>query len=153
MGNKQEIIHKEIDLIQDCIKRIANNSFLLKGWTISLVVVVLTLSKGYEFKKLFSILMLLIACFWYLDTFFLWTEKRYRRMHEWVIKNRENTEEYLYDLDPSRFNDKVERRIQMMFSLTMGVFYGVPFLIFLMGYFYQIQIVKLIVELITKLKG
>ena len=30
-----EIIHKEIDLIQSCISRMANNSFLLKGWLIS----------------------------------------------------------------------------------------------------------------------
>ena len=37
----KENLHKEIDLIQECIKRMANNSFLLKGWTISLVAVVL----------------------------------------------------------------------------------------------------------------
>ena len=29
-----EIIHKEIDLIQSCISRMANNSFLLKGWAV-----------------------------------------------------------------------------------------------------------------------
>ena len=41
----KENLHKEIDLIQECIKRMASNSFLLKGWTISLVAVVLALSE------------------------------------------------------------------------------------------------------------
>ena len=41
----KEILHKEIDLIQGVINRMANNSFLLKGWLISLIAVVLALSK------------------------------------------------------------------------------------------------------------
>ena len=28
-------LHKEIDLIQSCINRMAGNSFLLKGWVVS----------------------------------------------------------------------------------------------------------------------
>jgi len=40
-----EIIHKEIDLIQNCVNRMAQNSFLLKGWTVSLVAVVIALAK------------------------------------------------------------------------------------------------------------
>ena len=41
---KTEIVHKEIDLIQACIARMASNSFLLKGWAISIVAVVLALA-------------------------------------------------------------------------------------------------------------
>ena len=153
MENIQEILHKEIDLIQDCIKRMANNSFLLKGWTVSLVVIVLALGKDHEFEKLFPVLMLLITCFWYLDAFFLRTEKMYRKMYEWVIKNRKNTEEHLYDLDPQRFSNTVAGEVKIMFSKTLCVFYGIPFLIFLLGFLYQIEIVKLITDLMTKLKG
>lgn len=40
-----EIIHKEIDLIQGVINRMAQNSFLLKGWTITIIVAVLALTK------------------------------------------------------------------------------------------------------------
>ena len=32
-----EELHKEIDLIQGCINRMANNSFLLKGWLVSII--------------------------------------------------------------------------------------------------------------------
>lgn len=32
----EEVLVKEIDLIQSCINRMAQNSFIIKGWTISL---------------------------------------------------------------------------------------------------------------------
>lgn len=38
-----EEIHKEIDLIQSCITRMAQNSFMVKGWFVSLYAVVLAL--------------------------------------------------------------------------------------------------------------
>ena len=40
MRDKKEIsieeIHKEIDLIQSCITRMAQNSFMIKGWFVSI---------------------------------------------------------------------------------------------------------------------
>ena len=39
--NFKEYMLKEIDIIQDIIKRMANNSFMIKGWAITLVVVTL----------------------------------------------------------------------------------------------------------------
>ena len=41
--NNIEVIHKEIDLIQNCISRMAQNSFLIKGWALTVVTVVLAL--------------------------------------------------------------------------------------------------------------
>lgn len=35
--DNEKILLKEIDLAQDVIKRMANNSFIIKGWTITLV--------------------------------------------------------------------------------------------------------------------
>ena len=40
---KLKEIHKEIDLIQSCITRMAQNSFMVKGWFVSLYAVVLAL--------------------------------------------------------------------------------------------------------------
>ena len=42
---EKDILHKEIDLIQGVITRMANNSFLLKGWIVSLIAVLLALTK------------------------------------------------------------------------------------------------------------
>ena len=47
MRDKKEIsieeIHKEIDLIQSCITRMAQNSFMIKGWFVSIYAVILAL--------------------------------------------------------------------------------------------------------------
>lgn len=36
-----EEMHKEIDLVQACITRIAQNSFMIKGWFVSIYAVIL----------------------------------------------------------------------------------------------------------------
>jgi CHASE2 domain-containing sensor protein len=43
----KEYMLKEIEIIQDIIKRMASNSFMMKGWAITLVVVTLLL-RGSE---------------------------------------------------------------------------------------------------------
>ena len=127
----QGVIHKEIDLIQACIRRMANNSFLLKGWTISLLAILLALF-GENTKPTFICLVMLIPLFsfWYLDTFFLQTEKMYRKMYEWVLEKRMNDDQSkLYDLNPHRFKADVDSRIKIMFSITLRWFYGMPVII------------------------
>lgn len=127
---KEEILHKEIDLIQACINRMANNSFLLKGWAISLVAVVLALAKeNVNFSLLSLVLLIPILSFWYLDAFFLRTEKMYRKMYEWVIANRLTSNEGMYELDPRKYEDKVESTFDVIWSETLRAFYGIPTLI------------------------
>jgi hypothetical protein len=129
-NNKQTILHKEIDLIQDCIKRMANNSFLIKGWTVSLIAVVLALAKDkIDFFYICLILLVPVLCFWYLDTFFLRTEKMYRKMYEWVINNRMTSDERMYDLNPKNYESEVDSTFKVMFSKTLKVFFGIPTLI------------------------
>ena len=123
--NNQEVLLKEIDLIQACIKRMADNSFLLKGWTITILVAVLAFFA--EKKDVYSIsIILLIATinFWYLDAFFLRAERMYRKLYEWVISNRMNTLDNAFDLNPNRFSNQVEKTFQIMISKTLRSFYG-----------------------------
>ncbi len=135
-------LHKEIDLIQDCIKRMASNSFLLKGWAISLVTVVLALSaKQVNPYFLGFVVLVPLVTFWYLDAFFLFTEKMYREMYNWVIQGRpEGNTKKLYDLNPHRFKDqlkvknkkkpqeewKQESEWTVMWSKTLRCFYLTP---------------------------
>lgn len=129
----KETLHKEIDLIQGVITRMANNSFLLKGWLISLIAVVLALSKDSWLSScpasLCLILCFPVLIFWYLDGFFLHREKCYRKLYEWVIKNRPTSNEYLYSLDFSRFKKDVRSVLRIMFSQTLFPFYGLTFLL------------------------
>lgn len=128
-GNREisiDELHKEIDLIQGCINRMANNSFLLKGWLVSILAVVLALSLDELNKFIIAITVIMVTIsFWYLDAFFLRTEKMYRKMYEWVLKKRKEGEaDFQYDLNPHRFDGQVENIIKVMFSNTLIWFYG-----------------------------
>ena len=136
-----EIIHKEIDLIQSCISRMANNSFLLKGWAVSLIAVILAIIHEKINPVLVSIILAsIILCFWYLDAFFLRTERMYRELYNWVIVERpKNNREKLYDLNAKRFEEKVDSISGVMLSKTLRLFYGIPFIISIIILIYNIM--------------
>jgi hypothetical protein len=146
-----QIIHKEIDLIQDIVKRMAANSFQVKAWLIGILSALVVLENKEIFaaangNEHFSLqmnlfLFLPILCFWYLDAFFLSTEKLYRELYKWVVQNRSKTDAYLYDLNTfvREVNGEKVNMIKpannvwnMMFSKTLFPFYALP-LIFVLG--------------------
>ena len=103
--NRQVVLEKEIDLIQSCISRMAQNSFIVKGWMITLLTVIIALlPKTFDIRLLCILGIVITSCFWYLDGFFLKTEKLYRWKYEWVIKNRYESDDFFYDLNP--YNNK-----------------------------------------------
>ncbi len=122
----REFMLKEIEIIQDIIKRMAFNSFMIKGWTITLVAVTLLL-RGSEYQVLIAFIPILV--FWFLDAYFLWQERLYRRLYNWVIKNRTNTDQYLFDMNAYRFKNEEQSRLRIMFSITLGWFYGSIFIL------------------------
>ncbi len=117
----KDFMFKEIDLIQDTIKRMAFNSFLIKGWTITLVVATLLVKKGAQEPW---IALIPLVVFWFLDAYFLWQERLYRKLYDWVVENRPFTEEYLFNMNAYRFRGEVQSRFRIMFSVTLGWFYG-----------------------------
>ncbi|MDQ7032464.1 MAG: hypothetical protein Q9M37_07085 [Desulfonauticus sp.] len=120
----KEFMLKEIEIIQDVIKRMAFNSFMIKGWTITLVAVTLLL-RGTTYQILIAFMPILV--FWFLDAYFLWQERLYRRLYNWVIKNRMNTDEHLFDMNAYRFKHEEQSKLRITFSVTIGWFYGCLF--------------------------
>ena len=119
--NLKEYMLKEIEIIQDIIKRLDSHQFMIKGWAITLVVVTLLL-KGNEYQVLIAFIPLLV--FWFLDAHFLRIERMYRKMYEWIISNRLKTNEHVLDMDAYRFEAEVESTPQIMVSITLRWFYG-----------------------------
>ena len=71
--------------------------------------------------------------FWYLDAFFLRTEKIYRKIYDWVLEMRpKNNRELLYQLNPKEYDgkiEKVESIRKVMWSRTLRWFYSIPLII------------------------
>jgi len=75
---------KHLELIQAVVSRMANNSFLLKGWTVTLAGALLTLA-AKETEAKFALIALFPAfAFWGLDAFYLRHERLFRRLYEYV---------------------------------------------------------------------
>ena len=116
----EKYLFKEVDLVQSIINRMANNSFLIKGWTISLVVVTILFEGRTE--HIYIAFLPLIA-FWYLDSYFLRQERLYRELYTWIVENRRQTDEKLLDMNAYRFKKAVPGTFKTMLSITLGVFY------------------------------
>ena len=125
-----QILYKEIDLVQSCINRMAQNSFSCKGWCLTLIAGVFALMPENIDKWYICVVMLCVdICFWYLDSFYLLQEQLYRDKYKWIIKKRlEGNEEFLYDLDPNNKNmyleDKKRKLFKVMCSKTILPMYG-----------------------------
>lgn len=125
-----EEIYKEIDLIQSCINRMSKNSFSCKGWNLTLIAGTFALVPENINKWYICVIILCVdLCFWWLDSFFLLQEQKYRDKYEWVIQKRlEGNKEFLYDLNPNNKNmnlkDKKRNHFKTVFSPTLLPMYG-----------------------------
>lgn len=126
-------LYKEIELIQGCITRMADNSFKLKELYISLISIALTVMLSQKSELIITGIFLTVVTFvfWGLDAFYLKMETLYRWKYEWVIKKRLVGERnYLYNLDPHNKDmwlDDHEKNvciIKFVFSTTLIPLYG-----------------------------
>lgn len=135
---EQSQLFKEIDLIQNCIERMNRNSFMIKGWSLTLFTVIVTFLRNDIINNVFLLAICVILpyiCFWLLDSFFLHTEIKYRKMYEWVLKKRkQDIFDFQYDLNPARFNKNVCCVFKTIFSHTLLLFYGLPIITVILVY-------------------
>jgi hypothetical protein len=118
---RKKALFKEIDLIQSIINRMANTSFLIKGWTVTMITLILASKTSQE-----AILLIFIPIFlfWFLDAYFLQHERLYRKLYQWVIENRLSNDSDIFNLNIARFKHEEKFLIRTMFSTTLGTFYG-----------------------------
>ncbi|WII09721.1 hypothetical protein O8W32_02540 [Methanomassiliicoccales archaeon LGM-DZ1] len=105
-----EVLFKEMDLLQNCISRMAENSFRCKEWAVALAVAVLGLCYsdfGSEFLAVVSVFPLMFL--WYMDFRYLSLEKKFRDRYAFVIHSRpEGNCRGLFELDPKMFDEDTE---------------------------------------------
>lgn len=132
LDKRLSILMKEAEIIQAIIKRESSESFLIKGWTVSLIVATLIL-QGQKMHIMISFIPLI--SFWFLDAHFLQTIRRYKVLYKWVIENRLKTDEYTFDININdRFGKAVSSRPVLMFSEKLVWFYGSLFVLTIIYY-------------------
>jgi len=125
-----DYLFEELKLVQGVINRMGTNSFLVKGWAITLVVATLLL-RGESYQYFIAFLPWFM--FWYLDGYFLRLERLYRKLFNWLLENRLRSRDFLFDMNSKslekRFGKDVGCLWQIMLSKTLAVFYSLLFAI------------------------
>lgn len=75
---------KHLELIQPVVARLANNSFLIKGWALTIAAGFLAVLATRASWTLATVGLIPLLGFWGLDALFLRQERRYRRLYELV---------------------------------------------------------------------
>jgi hypothetical protein len=121
----KDYLLKEVDVIEGIVDRMGYNSFLIKGWAVTLVVVTL-LFKGAVSQVSVAVIAVAVVPllgFWALDAYFLNMERRYRALYTWVITNRLKKTDFLLSMDIRQFK-KPHDYVYTFFSRTLLGFYG-----------------------------
>lgn len=136
-------LEKYLDLIQNNIMRMADNSFKIKGWTLSIIGIVFALESFSDIQEIALCGILIVTfAFWCLDSFYLRTERKYRALYNDVLdKEKNNMEIDWYNLDISDYDDNEEigSFVKNMFSKTIFPLYFSLVLIELVLIFYYIS--------------
>ena len=112
---------KHLEFIQNTITRMANNSFLLKGWCITVVGALIGLNKDGIDWKVTMLAMMLTVMFWVLDGYFLSQERYFRGRYDEVRDKSPEDIDFKMQLDGNPTADM--DWIVSMTSVTLRWYY------------------------------
>lgn len=124
LGEKSsEIKIRYLELIQTIIGRMANNSFMLKGWAVTLIAGILVLASKDSDKCFFLIAYIPVVMFWLLDSYFLQQERLYRKLYNNAVKLKPEDVDMELALPVPDCESKT-KYLQSVFSITEAGFYS-----------------------------
>ena len=111
----KETKSKHIDLVQSIITRMAQNSFVIKGWMITIVVGLFLFLQNDNLQNNFLIYLFPIIGFWLLDSYYLWQERLYRKLYGSVISNLKESSDLQLSVEEFKNSTKY---LSALFSIT-----------------------------------
>ncbi|MBB6416038.1 hypothetical protein [Streptomyces sp. AK010] len=79
---------RHLELLQNVIARLGNNSFLIKGWCITLSGVLVAVADRSRAATI-PVALALAVGFWLLDGYYLRQERLFRALYEKIISDRD----------------------------------------------------------------
>ena len=116
---------KHLEMIQGVINRMAGNSFLLKGWSVTLTSALFALA-AKDSNPLFVYLAYFpCATFWSLDGYFLHQERLYRKLYKTVSETQPSNIDFSMNATP--YESQIDSWLSTCFSITLRIFHGTVF--------------------------
>lgn len=120
---------KHLEMLQAIIAKMSNNSFVIKGWCVTLVAGLLALSAKDSNHTLVFIAYLPLLMMWGMDAFYLWQERLYRHLYDECRMQIDMPADF--SMSTIVVAKRVPSWIRVMFSRTLLLFYGVMVLVLL----------------------
>jgi len=112
---------KHLEFIQATVSRMATNSFIIKGWSITLVTILFPLLSAKINNSYIIVLFIPILMFWILDGFFFLRERSFRSLYDNVRGVKVG--EVDFSMDISDFKKEKNNWFCSIFSGTVTIFY------------------------------
>ena len=131
--NGVEKVVKHLEMTQTVVNRLASNSFLVKSWSLTIIVAALVLIAKLSMQNSPFILVFIFPSigFWILDGYFLWQERLFREVYN-EIRLQSDTD---FEMNPMKHKNKPKCRWRdAIFSRTLVIFYMVE-IVFIVGVF------------------
>ncbi len=126
----EEAWHKHLEFIQNAISRMTQNSYLLKGWTVTLVAATFAVSLSVNSVWLVATALLPTIAFSMLDARYAREERLFRRLYDAVRRDRDQSwhEEpdkvEAFSMDTQPYETYVETMRRTWASGSILAFYG-----------------------------
>lgn len=114
---------KHLELVQGVINRMASNSFMLKGWSVTLVAGIFALSGKDADKLYFLVAYVPIIVFWGLDAYYLLQERLYRSLYDKVRRLKEENIDFSLKATTEEFCSNNNCYCSCLLSKTELCFY------------------------------
>ena len=92
---------KHLEFIQAAISRMATNSFLFKGWAITIAAALSAFGAVETKAALLTIALVSTTMFWALDGYYLWLERGFVNLHKQVAATSEADIDFCMKIDKS----------------------------------------------------
>jgi hypothetical protein len=118
---------KHLEFIQAIVARLANSSFLLKGWALTVAGVFYGLATRGANWTVAAIGLMPVVIFWCLDGYFLRQERLFRSLYDRV--RRQDMEVEPFSMNTKICAGDVSSWARTLVSRTLWPFYGPIFII------------------------
>jgi hypothetical protein len=115
----QADLHKHLEFVQAIVARLANNSFLMKGWALTVAAALFGYAAAHLSWEVGALGFLPPAAFWFLDSYYLRQERMFRFLYRDVAAGQVRD----FSLDVSPYRAEVSRW-KTFKSETLRWFYG-----------------------------
>lgn len=156
-------ILKHLEFIQNTINRMSTNSFIIKGWTITLIGIIIGLNKlegnyifqfsYYNFPLEIVIIIFIILLFWFTNAYFLQQERRYIYIYSKTIEqfNPQSSSSLILDMNYKKYvnsSNLTDKGMYIYRIITISLYVLVNLFIFSSSFSFFVKIISLIISFV-----